>query len=223
MADTTEFDPKGKTLTQRVDAFIADVKASHNIVVTKDDGRTAEWQQQHHVAHMFLYNKYQSTQPANVDTGERTISWKHFSDATVAWELIDWADFLRTKGGQTPKKSGTDWTKDFEPDKDATKKNVQDILTTGKIGNNGQAMVASGLSPCGEPCKCGAGRSNHLSDQASDLNSSALTQLTQALEKLDKEKKTDLDSYLKRFGLYRPLVNHPTSPEKWHVEALSDT
>src|SRR5262245_2242093 len=142
MADDTSFDPKGKSLTQRVDAFIADVKATHKIVVTKDDGRTKEWQQKHHVAHMFLYNKYQSTQPANVETGERTISWKHFSDPAVSWELIEWTDFLRTKAGETPKKSGADWMKDFEPDKDATTKNVQSILTTGKIGNSGQAMVA---------------------------------------------------------------------------------
>jgi hypothetical protein len=219
--DNSAFDPKGKSLTQRVDAFIADVSSTYKIIVTKDAGRTAEWQQKHHVAHMFVYNKYQSTTPANVDPGERTISWKHFIDPKVAWETIDWGDFLRTKTGQTPQKSGTDWTKGFEPDKDATRTNVTSILVNDGIGSNGQAMVAAGLSPCGEPCKCGAGRSNHLSEQAADLNSAALTQLSETLAKLDKDKKVDLDTYLSRFGLYRPLVNHPTSPEKWHVEAIS--
>jgi hypothetical protein len=221
--DAAAFDPKGKSLPQRVDAFIADVNATYSIVVTKDDGRTAEWQQKHHVAHMFLYNKYQSTTPANIETGERLISWAHFSDPKVVWASTDWADFLRTKTGDAPKKTGTEWTKGSEPDKDATKKNVKSILVNDGIGSNGEAMVASGLSPCGEPCKCGAGRSNHLSDQAADLNSAALTQLTQTLTKLPADKALDLDAYLKRFGLHRPLLNHPTSPEKWHVEALPET
>src|SRR5579862_112134 len=205
--DDSSFDPKGKSLTQRVDAFIADVKANYSIIITKDDGRTAEWQQEHHVAHMFLFNKYQSTVPANVETGGRTISWAHFSDPAVVWEKTDWADFLRTKANDVPKKNGTGWLKDCEPDKDATRKNVKAILVSDGIGSNGEAMAASGLAPCGEPCKCGAGRSNHLSDQAADLNSTALTQLTQALSKLDKDNAIDLDGYLKRFGLHRPLLN----------------
>ena len=36
---------------------------------------------------------------------------------------------------------------------------------------------------------------------------------------LDDAKAGTLDNYLAQFGLYRPLLNHPTSPEKWHVEA----
>jgi hypothetical protein len=110
--------------------------------------------------------------------------------------------------------------KGSEPDRGKTEENVKGILTSGGIGNGGQAMVSSGLDPCGEPCRCGVGRSQHLQDSAADLKSTALVELEQALTKLDKEAATDIDSYLKKFGLYRPLVNHPTSPEKWHVEAI---
>src|SRR5262245_39011879 len=217
-AATPAFDPKNKTLPQRVDAFIADVKTKYSIIVTKDDGRTAAWQQKHHVAHMFLYNAYQSTTPANVDAGKRTISWKHFSDAAVQWESADWQEFLRTKANVVPSKTGTAWTKGQEPDEEATKTQVKSLLTSAGIGNSGQAMVASGLKPCGEPCRCGAGRSNHLSDSAADLNSTALTQLAEKLAKDNDKNRPDVDAYLKEFGLHRPLVNHPTSPEKWHVE-----
>jgi len=78
-------------------------------------------------------------------------------------------------------------------------------------------MVAAGVKPCGEPCRCGAGRSKHLEDLAVDLNSGDLDTLT---GKLTAAKDGDLDSYLKKFGLNRPLANHPTSPEKWHVESI---
>jgi hypothetical protein len=218
---TSTFDPKGKSFAQRVDAFIADVKEKHKIIITKDNGRTATWQQKHHVAHMFLYNKYKSTTPAKTDSGERTISWAHFSDAKVNWDTIDWKEFLKTAAGDVPKKSdGKGWAKGFEPDKEKTKENVKSLLTSAGIGNSGQAMVSAGLAPCGEPCKCGAGRSNHLDDSAADLASVGLIQLEQ---KLEKEKSNNLDSYLKEFGLHRPLLNHPESPEKWHVEALADT
>jgi hypothetical protein len=29
-----------------------------------------------------------------------------------------------------------------------------------------------------------------------------------------------IDDYLKTFGLHRPLLNHATSPEAWHIEAI---
>jgi len=77
-------------------------------------------------------------------------------------------------------------------------------------------MVSSGLKPCGQPCKCGTGRSKHLDGVAADLNSSHLTTLT---SKLTAAKAGTLDKYLAVYGLHRPLLNHPTSPEKWHVEA----
>ena len=37
--------------------------------------------------------------------------------------------------------------------------------------------------------------------------------------KLKTAKAGDIDSYLNTFGLHRPLVNHPESPEEWHIEA----
>jgi len=77
-------------------------------------------------------------------------------------------------------------------------------------------MVSSGLKPCGQPCKCGTGRSKHLDGVAADLNSSHLATLT---SKLTAAKAGTLDKYLAVYGLHRPLLNHPTSPEKWHVEA----
>ena len=93
---------------------------------------------------------------------------------------------------------------------------MKSIQTSAGIGNNGEAMVSAGLKPCVQPCKCGVGRSKHLDDLAADLNSVDLESLT---GKLTTENAGDIDSYLKTFGLHRPLVKHPTSPEKWHVEA----
>ena len=124
------FDPKGKSFTQRVDAFIADVKAKYGIIMTKDAGRTAEWQQKYHVAHMFVYNKYQSTTPAKTETGKRTISWAHFSDSKLKWETIQWSDFLRTKDNAVPKKLGKEWAKGSEPEKAATEKHVKSLLVS---------------------------------------------------------------------------------------------
>lgn len=218
----TSFDPKAKSFSSRADAFIADAQAKHGIIITKDAGRTAAWQQKYHVAHMFLYNKYQSTTPSQTDPGKRTISWKHFSNPKIVWDMIQWSDFLRTKTNSVPKMLDTEWVKGFEPDQESTEKHVKNMLTSANIGNNGMAMVSSGLSSCGEPCKCKAGRSNHLSDAAADLNSAALTDLTNTLAKLEKDKAIGLDGYLKQFGLHRPLVNHSSSPEKWHIEAIDD-
>ncbi|KPJ92170.1 MAG: hypothetical protein AMJ53_09905 [Gammaproteobacteria bacterium SG8_11] len=212
----TEFNPQGKTFKQRLDAFVKDAKDTHKVTVRVDNGRTAEWQHKHHVAHMFLYNSYKSTTPANTDEGERTISWSHFSDPTVKWDKIRWEDFLRTKENSVPVKDGDKWQTGKEPDKDATKKNVKLLQTTAGIGSGGEAMVSAGLKPCGEPCKCGAGRSKHLDSMAADLNSVDIGTLTGALTKA---KAGSFDDYLKKFGLHRPLLNHPTSPEKWHVEA----
>jgi len=218
------FDPKGKTLAQRVDAFIEDVKTQHKLVMTKDDGRTAEWQQKYHVAHMFAFNYYESTTPKKTDKGSRTIAWDHFSDAKLVWSTISKDDFLRTKAGGVPK-VGPDgaWLKTDEPDKDKTLAHVKQMLKDGGIGSLGEAMVSSGLTPCAEPCGCGAGRSNHLSDAAADLGRSGITELETALGKLPKETNKTLDEYLKTFGLHRPLKDHKKSPEAWHVEALSDT
>lgn len=35
------------------------------------------------------------------------------------------------------------------------------------------------------------------------------------------KKAGSLDVYLKKYGLHRPLLNHPNSPESWHIEATT--
>lgn len=216
-ASTPAFNPTGKTFDQRLKAFLGDASKTYGITVSKDSGRTVAWQQKHHIAHMFLYNAYKSTKPAKVDPGKRTVSWDHFSSAKTMWSTIVFSDFLRTKTNGVPMKQGMAWKKGFEPDKAATEKHVKSLQISAGIGNGGKAMVSSGLKPCGEPCKCGAGRSKHLDGVAADLNSAHLASLT---TKLTAKKAGSLDDYLKTFGLHRPLLNHATSPEKWHVEAL---
>jgi len=213
------FNPKGKTFTQRLDAFIADAKTTYSVSLRRDAGRSAEWQQKHHVAHMFVYNAYQSTKPAHTEVGKRTISWDHVSDPKVVWATVKCEDLLRTKKNLPPSKESTGWKKDFAPDREATETYVKTLLKSANIGGGGTAMVSAGLKPCGEPCRCGAERSKHLDNLAADLNSSDLTQLT---NKLKEKKGPELDAYLKQFGLHRPLLNHSTSPESWHVEALDD-
>jgi hypothetical protein len=211
------FDSTGKTFLQRLDAFIANVQSQYSLTIKRDSGRTALWEQRLHICHMFLYNKYQSTTPANVDNGQRTIAWSHMSDAKVIWATVPFTDILRTDKDGMPTKTSDAWTKGSEPDKGATEKQAKKLLSDAGVGDSGQAMVACGIKPCGEPCGCGAGRSKHLEDLAADLNSNDLDVLT---GKLTAAKAGDIDSYLKKFGLNRPLVNHPTSPEKWHVEAI---
>jgi hypothetical protein len=213
---TPTFDPKNKSFLDRITAFQADALKQYAATVRKDAGRTALWQQKHHVAHMFVYNKYSAATPANVDAGERTIAWSHLQDPDVIWSTVLWSDILRTKTNGTPVRAQKGWKSGFEPDKEKTKAYATQLLKTAGIGNNGEAMVSAGLAPCGEPCKCGAGRSKHLEDAAADLNSADLTSLT---TKLSAAKAGDIDAYLERFGLHRPLVNHPESPEEWHVEA----
>jgi len=217
MATVQAFNPKGKTFNQQIDAFIADVKKTHQLTIGKDSGRTKEWQQKHHVAHMFLYNAYKSTKPVNTDKGKRTIAWSHLSDASVNWASTKFDDFLRTSKNTKPIKSAGKWKVGQEPDETKTIANVKLLLKKAGIGNGGKAMVSSGLKPCGEPCKCKAGRSKHLNNLAADLNSAHLKSLK---VKLNTAKAGSIDEYLKKFGLHRPLLNHPTSPEKWHVEAL---
>lgn len=211
------FDPKGKTFDQRLTAFLADAKTNYNISISKDSGRTIAWQQKHHVAHMFLYNAYKSTKPAKTAAPKRTIAWDHFSNAKTIWNTISFGDFLRTEKNLAPVKLGLTWKSGFEPDQAATEKHIKSMLVSAGIGNSGKAMVSSGLKPCGEPCKCGAGRSKHLDGVAADLNSGHLASLT---TKLTAAKAGTLDEYLKKFGLHRPLLKHPSSPEKWHIEAL---
>ena len=213
----TTFDPKGKTFKQRLQAFLSDAKTVYKITIGQDSGRTVAWQTKHHVAHMFLYNGYKSTKPAKSHPTKRTISWDHFKDRKIVWHTIKQDDFLRTKTNSVPVKEGKTWKVGFEPDETATVKHVKALQAKAGIGRKGQAMVSAGLSPCGEPCKCGAGRSKHLSGIAADLKTAGLNKLTAALSKA---KAGLLDDYLKRFGLHRPLLKHAKSPEPWHIEAL---
>ena len=210
------YDPKGKTFLQRLAAFLADAKTTYSVDIKKDSGRSADWEQKHHIAHMFAYNKYKNNKPANVESGGNTIAWDYFTKVSVIWQPLVWSDFLRTKEGDIPKRAGNEWEKGKEPDKDKTLENTKAILVAAKIGNSGQAMVACGYSPCGEPCKCGAGRSKHLTEEAADLNSTDIGTLN---TKLAGAKAGDIDSYLAKYGLNRPLKDHPESPEEWHVEA----
>lgn len=213
----TAFNPTGKSFKDRLTAFLNDAKATHGLTIRADNGRTAAWQHLHHVAHMFLYNAYKTTKPLKADNIKRTIAWNHISDPKLHWDLIKADDFLRTKLKQKPIRVGNAWKAGHEPDKAATEENALAIQRTGKIGNNGKAMVAAGLAPCGEPCRCGAARSKHLDGVAADLNTNDLAMLA---AKLASKKAGSVDSYLKQYGLQRPLLNHPTSPESWHIEAL---
>lgn len=210
------FDPKGKTFLQRLAAFLAGAKTTYGVDVKKDSGRSAEWEQKHHIAHMFAYNKYKNSKPAHVEPGGNTIAWDYFTTPSVIWQPLVWSDFLRTKEGSVPTISGNAWEKGKEPDKDKTLENTKAILIAAQIGNSGQAMVACGYSPCGEPCKCTAGRSKHLTEEAADLNSVDIGTLN---GKLAAAKAGNIDTYLATFGLNRPLKDHPESPEEWHVEA----
>jgi hypothetical protein len=99
------FDPNGKTFQQRLDAFLVDAKVTYKVTVrVSRTGTTPQWQQKHHVAHMFAYNKYQLQRPAHVELGGRTIAWSYFSDPAVVWNTVVWSDFLRTKAGAVPVK-----------------------------------------------------------------------------------------------------------------------
>jgi hypothetical protein len=211
------FDPTGKTFQQRLDAFLADAKSTHKVTVqVSRTGTTPQWQQKYHVAHMFVYNKYRAHKPAHVEPGGKTIAWSHFSDPKVVWNTVVWTDFLRTKTGSVPLKQGQAWANGSEPDRAKTVEHVKLMLKSGGIGLGGTAQVSCGISPCGEPCRCGVGRTRHLSGQAADLNSRDLLALSTTLTRA---KAGTLDQYLAKFGLHRPLLKHPTSPEEWHVEA----
>jgi hypothetical protein len=165
---------------------------------------------------MFLYNKYTSHQPAKIERGKRTISWAHLSDVKTVWSTIPFSDILRTKANIPSVNVGQAWGKNFEPDRAATEKRAKELLSAAGIGSGGQAMVSAGLKPCGEPCKCTAGRSKHLDGVAADFNTADMGTLK---VKLTAAKAGTIDDYLKKFGLLRPLLNHPTSPEAWHIEA----
>jgi len=125
------FDPKGKSFSQRLEAFLKDSKATYKITISQDSGRSVAWQVKHHVAHMFLCNRYKSTKPANSDEKNRTISWSHFSDPKVVWATIKQDDFLRTKEEKAPVKVDNAWKKGFEPDEEKTIAHVKSMQKKG--------------------------------------------------------------------------------------------
>jgi len=213
------FDPKNKTFTERSVAFIADAKSKYGVVIRKNSsGRTVQWQQKHHVAHMFVYNAYSKKKPANVETGSNTISWTYFSDAKTKWHTVKYADFLRTSDGKVPeKKNDAEWKDTAKPDKTKTIAHVKAMQVKAGIGGGGKAMVSSGLKPCKSPCACTVGRSKHVSGVAEDWNVKDLNSL---IAKLKAAKAVSLDEYLKAFGLHRPLKDLGKRSEAWHIEAL---
>lgn len=218
MAADVTFDPSGKPFQQRLAAFLEYAVNTYNVVITQDDGRTPEWAQQMHVCHMFLYNAFKVSRPKHVDkVNNRTISWEHLSDPKTEWTLIKASDCLRTADGKVPEKLGMAWKPGSEPDRKKTETRMSAILVEAGVANQGKAMVACGVKPCGEPCGCKTGASKHLSGLAADLNRAALGNLT---AKLKADKAGTLDALMAKFGLHRPLLHHPTSPEDWHIEAI---
>jgi hypothetical protein len=214
------FDPKGKKFQDRLDAFIKAADADYKVKVgVTSGGRTAEKAQKWHIAHMFLFNAYKSVKPASAKKLGDTIPWEHFSDPKITWSTVSWQTFLRTANNATAEKdaSGSAWAKGKAPDEAQTRKRAKELVTADGVGpadNRGSAMVAPGVAGCGEPCKCGLGRSKHIAGAAADLSNLATLKL-----KLSTAKPAQtLDGYLKKFGLHRPLLNAKPK-EEWHVEA----
>jgi len=216
------FNPLGKTFFERLDAFLAAASQAYQVVIGKqatmrDPADAQKW----HIAHMFYYNSFASRKPAKseFDGGHYLIEWDHIGDARLKWDHnIDWRNFLRDKIGREPVKTadGLAWTAGHVPDKVVSRKQAYSILQDAGIATstadrpNG-AMVAPGYEGCGEPCCCGGHPSRHTAGLACDLDKQALKLLE---TKLLQAKAGSLDSYLKAFGLKRPMDSEP-----WHVES----
>jgi hypothetical protein len=217
------FNPVGKSFKERLDAFLADAKATYGVTIPAGtDYRKAEDAQKWHVAHMMYYNSYGGQKPANSEliNGHYLIAWSHLESAATVWQYVSWQDYLRDASGQVPMKQGNDWVPGKRPDKEKTRQRAFEILKSAGIATADNrpndphsAMVAPGYKGCAEPCKCGGSRSKHIAGAASDLGKPQLEQLKQ---KLQQAGAGSLDSYLKRFGLHRPM-----SSETWHVEATT--
>lgn len=122
--------------------------------------------------------------------------------------------------GQTTKAENK-FVYDPEPDETATRENAKTLLKNWGVGQEGAAMVATGVDGCVDPCKCGNSRSAHVMEEAIDYKGGTLPLLEAALKKYNWE----LDTFLELFGLYRPLMNlkDKDQEEYWHVEALKDS
>jgi hypothetical protein len=214
-----DFDPAGKSFKQRLEAFLAFSQKEYGVPIGQDHGRTPQWAQRMHICHMFLYNAFAHNKPKFTEKGKGTIAWDHISDPKVEWALISFKELLRTADGGVPEKTGPSWKPGKQPDLEKTKENMSDVLIAGGCAQGGKAMIACGITPCGEPCCCGTGRSNHLDGRAADLKLADLNLLT---NKLKAKNAGSLDDVLYKFGLHRPMLHHK-HPEAWHVEATSST
>ena len=111
---------------------------------------------------------------------------------------------------------GKGWEAGKEPDKEQSKKRAYEILKKSGIATSVAdqphgAMVAPGYAGCGEPCKCGGSPSKHILGLACDITKTNLPFLEQ---KLKAAGAGTIDTYLKQFGLKRPMPSEP-----WHIEA----
>ena len=125
---------------------------------------------------------------------------------------------LPVKMASTKPKIKWEWKPGCEPNEAASRLKMQAILddfgaARGKDGKRGSIMIACGFA-CGEPCCCGQHISKHISGQAADLDRASI----HALERKLPTGKT-VEDLLSEFGLCRPLLLNPDSPEEWHVEA----
>lgn len=216
-----EFNPAGKTFKQRLAAFLSYVEKNYGVHIRQDQGRTPQWAQKMHICHMFLYNTFahNKPRPGNVDpVNKRTIAWEHLSDPKVEWSLVNYSELLRTSDGGIPEKVGPSWKPGKAPDLAQTTEHMTKVLLLAGCAHGGKAMIACGIKPCGEPCRCSTGTSKHLDGLAADLKMADLNLLS---NKLKTNKAGSLDDLLYKFGLHRPMLHHKTSPEEWHVEAVS--
>jgi hypothetical protein len=217
------FNAAGKSFKERLDAFLADAKATYGVTIPAGtEFRKAEDAQKWHVAHMIYYNSFGNLKPAKSElvNGHQLIAWSHLESAATVWDHVSWQDYLRDANGQVPVKQGNGWAPGKGPDKTKTRQRAYEILKSAGIATADDrpndphsAMVAPGYQGCAEPCKCGGNRSKHIAGAASDLGKPQLEQLKQ---KLQQAGAGSLDNYLKKFGLHRPMTSEP-----WHVEATT--
>lgn len=215
-------DSRQKPFMERVNAFLNDAKTAYHVEVAKKaETRSRADAQRWHIAHMIRYNSFKRQKPSYSQEleGHAVIDFVHLINPTLKWDHeIDWRDFLRDAAGKVPAKTadGKSWVVGQAPDETATRKRAYEILEEANIASSTTdrphgAMVAPGYKGCGEPCKCGGGPSKHIAGLACDVSTQGLQLLQQKLATA----KSDLDSYLERFGLRRPMKDEP-----WHLEGI---
>ncbi len=226
------FDPRGKTLLQRVDAFVKDTLSRFSMKIIIPDsmgGRTAEWAQRAHIAHMIKYNSYRfpdGLKPKHFKAigGHNLLDFAYLQDPTTTWDGVRWDDFLRNASSQPCKKSpgGKTWADGFSPDEAKTRCRAFDILSEmgvatadNRSSEPHSAQVAPGYQGCREPCACGGNRSRHIEGAAIDLGPKPILKSILPMKFLPPGA-ASFNKYLARFGLKRPV-----SSESWHVEPIA--